>query len=206
MRADMQKLAILLSVILLSGGSYPKPVFPEAAPNEIREALQPAPASTLRQDCALVTHFMAYNGGMVLKYENAVEIRKSADYVLANTTNLAARGEAALAGKDALDDINALKPKMVHVPVSPENWTVADLKKLKNDPKSREVFAALVRVRNAIYDPALDADLRKELASMLLDRIPGRRTDALKGLLDRVQMVGEGSLQAPKPAKPERTQ
>ena len=159
------------------------------------DAPQQTSPSTLRQDCALVTHFMAYNGGYVLRYENAQEIRKNASYVLANTTNLAARGEAALGAKKALEIMNEIKPKMIHIHVSPEEWTVEDLKKLKADPKGKKVFAALVRVRDAIYDPTVDADLRKELAKNLLDTMPpGTASSELRGLLDRVKTVSGGKV------------
>ena len=158
------------------------------------DAPQQTIPSTLRQDCALVTHFMAYNGGYVLKYEKAQQILKDVGYILAKSTNMSARTEAAGQGADAADTMKDCKSKMIHIPASPEEWAVQDLQKLKTDPKGREVFAALARVRDAIYDPNVDADLRKELASTLLDRISGRRIDALKALLERVHIVGEGDL------------
>ena len=185
----MQKRIIIFLAMLLCGPVSAMGVFTELAANEGNGTPLQTSQPTLRQDCALVTRFVAYNGGYVLRYENAREIRKNASNVLANTTNLAARGEAAMGAKEALEIMNEVKPKMIPIPVSLEEWTLEDLRKLKTDPKGRKVFVALVRVRNAIYDPTIDADLRKELANALLDKIPARRTDALKGLFDRVQLV-----------------
>ncbi|MBO9657729.1 MAG: hypothetical protein J7527_02800 [Chitinophagaceae bacterium] len=161
------------------------------------EAPQQKTPPTLRQDCALVTHFMAYNGGYVLRYENAVEIRKSAAFILFNTpaSKVELRYEVAQDAKKALEIINEVKPKMIHIHVSPEEWTIEDLKKLKADPKGKKVFAALVRVRDAIYDPTVDADLRKELAKNLLDTMPpGTASSELRGLLDRVKTVNGGKV------------
>lgn len=157
------------------------------------DAPQETSPSTLRQDCALVTHFAAYNGGYVLRYENAQKIRKHAANILAETTNVGLRNEVALGAKEALAIMNEVKPKMVHIHVSPEEWTVEDLQKLKSDPKGKKVFAALVRVRDAIYDPTVDAGLRKELAKNLLDAMPpGTAAPMLRALLERVKTVAGG--------------
>ena len=185
----MQKRIIIFLAMLFCRPVNAKGVFTQLVANEGGGIPQQTSRPGLRQDCALVTHFVTYNGGYFLKYEAAVEIRKSAGLVLAKTSNLAARYQVAQDAKDALEIMNEVEPKMIHIPASPEEWTVEDLRKLKTDPKGKKVFVALVRVRNAIYDPTIDANLRKELARALLDHIPDRKTDALKELFDRVQMA-----------------
>ncbi|MBO9657727.1 MAG: hypothetical protein J7527_02790 [Chitinophagaceae bacterium] len=186
----MNKLIVILPVVLLSVPDYTNGFCCQKV-TETRGVVQQAAFSSLRQDCKLVTDFIANNGGYILRYENAVEIRKSATFILFNTpaSRVELRYEAAQDAKKALEIMNEVKPKMIHIPVLPEEWTLEDLRKLKTEPKGRKVFVALVRVRNAIYDPTVESSLRKELANALLDKIPGRRTDALKGLFDRVQMA-----------------
>jgi hypothetical protein len=145
------------------------------------------------EDCALVTHFMETNGRYVLVYENSQEIRKNSSRILGLTSNLAARAEAAYNARDAQVDINAVKDKMVLIHRLPEDWTVEDLAKMKSHPKGAEVFKALVRVRNAIYDPEVPKEVKVQLLKNLLNAMPdGTATAKLRALLDRVQTVGGG--------------
>jgi len=107
--------------------------------------------------------------------------------------NMVAVNEATQNGTEASARMKEYKAKMLDIHASPEDWTVEDLVKLKNDPKGKEIFKALVRVRNAIYDPEVPADVRKQLAQNLLSTMSeGTEASKLRGLLDRVKTVAGG--------------
>lgn len=169
-------------------------------------AIHQTPPSSLPQDVATVETFWVMNGGYILNYQNAAKRHLTAGEAMTKPMSKAQRTEVVAAVQRASADMKKYKALMVDVHKNPEDWTVEDLQKLKIDPKSAEMFKALVRIRDAkygdMYSDVIKDYLDTKLRNIMRDNIGEDEKVMSKLELDRLMLrVQQVAGRAATPAK-----